>query len=165
MHVLNRLADAFGIEGVTVPMRSFPTAATIVHSNPDAMRALGLSRPKGEYLIGLARMAIDPNDRDFASIATLANDDALARLLKIRGVGRWTAEYVLLRGFGRIDIFPGDDVGGRNKLFEWFGTDGEPTYAGVLQMLKRWHPYAGLIYLHLVVNAATGGGNLAQSAV
>ena len=162
MHVLNRLADAFGIEGVT--MRSFPTAATIVHSNPDAMRALGLSRQKGEYLIGLARMAIDPNDRDFASIATLANDDALARLLKIRGVGRWTAEYVLLRGFGRIDIFPGDDVGGRNKLFEWFGADGEPTYAGVLQMLKRWHPYAGLIYLHLVVNAATGGGNLAQSA-
>jgi DNA-3-methyladenine glycosylase II len=167
MHVLNRLSDAFGIltklEGVA-PMRSFPTAATIARSTPDAMRALGLSRQKGEYLIGVAQLALDQNDRDFASIASLANDDALAQLLKIRGVGRWTAEYVMLRGFGRIDIFPGDDVGGRNKLFEWFGTDGEPTYARVGEMLKRWHPYAGLIYLHLVVNAAIGGGNLAHSA-
>ena len=167
MHVLNRLAEAFGIPAMidgAAPMRSFPTAASIAHSTPDAMRALGLSRQKGEYLIGLAQLALDPNDRDFASIAPLANDDALARLLKIRGVGRWTAEYVLLRGLGRIDIFPGDDVGGRNKLFEWFGTDGQPTYARVGAMLKRWHPYAGLIYLHLVVNAAITGTNLAQSA-
>jgi DNA-3-methyladenine glycosylase II len=166
MHVLNRLADAFGISADidAAPMRSFPTAASIAHSTPDAMRALGLSRQKGEYLIGLARMAIDGRDRDFASIATLSHDGALARLLKIRGVGRWTAEYVMLRGLGRIDIFPGDDVGGRNKLFEWFGSDDEPTYAGVAELLKRWHPYAGLIYLHLVVNGAISGTNLAQSA-
>jgi DNA-3-methyladenine glycosylase II len=166
MHVLNRLAQALGTQGEidAVAMRSFPTAAAVARSNTDALRALGLSRQKGEYLIGLALMALDPNDRDFASVGTLANDDALARLLKIRGVGRWTAEYVLLRGLGRIDIFPGDDVGGRNKLFEWFGTDGEPTYARVAEMLKRWHPYAGLIYLHLVVNAATGGAKLARSA-
>ena len=168
MHVLNRLADAFGIstdiDGVVAPMRSFPTAATIARSTPDAMRALGLSRQKGEYLIGLAPLALDPRDRDFASIGTLASNDAIARLTKIRGVGRWTAEYVMLRGFGRIEIFPGDDVGGRNKLFEWFGTEGEPTYAVVGKILKRWHPYAGLIYLHLVVNAALGSVNLAQSA-
>ncbi|MGC1400806.1 MAG: hypothetical protein WA827_19800, partial [Candidatus Binatus sp.] len=71
------------------------------------------------------------------------------------------AEYVMLRGFGRINIFPGDDVGGRNKLFEWLGEDGEPTYAGVAAMLKRWHPYGGLIYLHLIVNAVADAGFLA----
>ncbi|HEV2170060.1 MAG TPA: hypothetical protein VGR40_03880, partial [Candidatus Binatus sp.] len=136
----------------------------VARSNPDAMRALGLSRQKGEYLIGLARLALDKNDRDFASIARLDDADAFARLRKIRGVGRWTAEYVMLRGFGRIDIFPGDDVGGRNKLSEWFGTENARTYDSVSAMLKRWHPYAGLIYLHLIVNAATGGANFAQSA-
>ena len=164
MHVLNRIAEAsgmLGVERVAPPMRSFPLAATIARSTPDAMRALGLSRQKGEYLIGLAQMAIDPKDRDFASIERLGDDDAIARLSKIRGVGRWTAEYVMLRGFGRINIFPGDDVGGRNKLFEWLGVGDAPTYDRVGKMLERWHPYGGLIYLHLIVNAVAGGGHVA----
>jgi len=165
MHVLNRVAEEFGARNHA--MRSFPAAAAVARSSPDALRALGLSRQKGEYLIGLARLAIDPKDRDFASIQRLDNHDAIARLSKIRGVGRWTAEYVMLRGFGRIDIFPGDDVGGRNKLFEWFGGSGdEPTYDGVGRMLQRWHPYAGLIYLHLIVNAVAVAdrGHFARSA-
>ncbi len=164
MHVLNRLAGAFGALGEiksASPMRSFPPAAAIARSSPSALRTLGFSRQKGEYLVGLARLAIDPRDRDFASTERLADDEGIARLLKIRGVGRWTAEYVMLRGFGRINIFPGDDVGGRNKLFEWLGEDGEPTYAGVAAMLKRWHPYGGLIYLHLIVNAVADAGHIA----
>jgi len=168
MHVLNRLTETCGIpgevDGATAPMRSFPAASAVARLNPDALRALGLSRQKGEYLIGLARLAIDRKDRDFASIEALGDDDAVARLSTIRGVGRWTAEYVMLRGFGRINIFPGDDVGGRNKLFEWLGEHGEPTYDGVRQMLERWHPYAGLIYLHLVVNGLADDGHFAQSA-
>jgi DNA-3-methyladenine glycosylase II len=165
MHVLNRIAQEYGIpcevDSAAPPMRSFASAAAIASSNPDALRALGLSRQKGEYLIGLARLALDPNDPDFASIERLADADAVAHVLKIRGVGRWTAEYVMLRGFGRINIFPGDDVGGRNKLFEWLGTGDEPTYDGVRRMLERWHPYGGLIYLHLIVNAVADAGHIA----
>jgi DNA-3-methyladenine glycosylase II len=161
MHVLNRMAEAFGVRSEidgAAAMRSFPTATVVAQSDPDALRTLGLSRQKGEYLIGLARLAIDPRDRDFGSIEQLDDADAVACLSKIRGVGRWTAEYVMLRGFGRIDIFPGDDVGGRNKLFEWLGASGEPTYDGVHRMLERWHPYGGLIYLHLLVNSVAEGG-------
>jgi DNA-3-methyladenine glycosylase II len=165
MHVLNRLTDTFGIVGeansAAPPMRSFPLAGAIAQSNPDALRAMGLSRQKGEYLIGLAQLAIDPNDPDFASIFQLDDNDAIARLSRIRGVGRWTAEYVMLRGFGRINIFPGDDVGGRNKLFEWLGIGDAPTYDGVGKMLERWHPYGGLIYLHLIVNAVADAGHVA----
>lgn len=161
MHVLNRLTEAFGAR--CEAMRSFPAAAAVARSNPDALRALGLSRQKGEYLIGLAQQAIDSKDRDFASIERLADDDAIALLSKFRGVGRWTAEYVMLRGFGRINIFPGDDVGGRNKLFEWLGASGAPTYDGVATMLERWHPYGGLIYLHLIVNAVADAGHIAAA--
>jgi DNA-3-methyladenine glycosylase II len=164
MHVLNRIAEAHGapvkVQGGAVPMRSFPAAESIARSNPDALRALGLSRQKGEYLIGLAKLAIDPKDRDFASIEQLTDEDAIARLSKIRGVGRWTAEYVMLRGFGRINIFPGDDVGGRKKLFEWLGSSDAPTYDGVGKMLERWRPYGGLIYLHLIVNAVADAGHV-----
>lgn len=162
MHVLNRVAEKCGIpgggDGAAATMRSFPTAAALARSNPETLRALGLSQQKGEYLIGLARLAIDPKDPDFASIAPLADDDAIKRLSQIHGVGRWTAEYVMLRGFGRVNIFPGDDVGGRNKLFEWLGAIGEPTYDSVAAMLERWRPYGGLIYLHLIVNAAADAG-------
>jgi DNA-3-methyladenine glycosylase II len=163
MHVLNRMADAYGepvkVDGGAAPMRSFPAAESIARSTPDALRAFGLSRQKGEYLIGLARLAIDPNDRDFASIDRLGDADAIARLSKIRGVGRWTAEYVMLRGYGRINIFPGDDVGGRKKLFEWLGSSA-PTYDGVGKMLERWRPYGGLIYLHLIVNSVADTGHV-----
>jgi DNA-3-methyladenine glycosylase II len=163
MHVLNRLTEACGIpgDGADAPMRSFATAAAVARSTPDALRALGLSRQKGEYLIGLAQLAIDPADRDFASIARLDDAAAVACLSQIRGVGRWTAEYVMLRGFGRIGIFPGDDVGGRNKLFEWLGVRGAPGYDGVRRLLRRWHPYGGLIYLHLLVNGLFDRGELA----
>ena len=50
-------------------------------------------------------------------------------LLDLRGIGRWTGEYVLLRGLGRINVFPGDDVGARNRLARWLGrrpADGLP---------------------------------------
>ena len=161
MHVLNRLAEAFGMSAEVDGMRSFPLAPAIARSNPEALRALGLSRQKGEYLIGLAQLAGAPRDRDFASIGQLSDEDAIARLSRIRGVGRWTAEYVMLRGFGRINIFPGDDVGARNRLFEWLGVTDAPTYDGVGRMLKRWHPYGGLIYLHLIVNSVVDGGHVA----
>jgi len=159
MHVLNRIAEALGAK-VSTPMmssdgialRSFPTAAAIARTNPDALRALGLSRQKGEYLIELARLAANPKDRDFNSIDALGDEAAIERLSEIRGVGRWTAEYVLLRGFGRINIFPGDDVGGRNKLYQFLGETAAPDYEGVRRIVNRWHPYGGLIYLHLLVD-------------
>ncbi len=53
------------------------------------------------------------------SLVKLDNRAALERLVKLKGVGRWTAEYVLLRGLGRLDIFPGDDVGARKKLAQF----------------------------------------------
>jgi DNA-3-methyladenine glycosylase II len=48
----------------------------------------------------------------------------MVRLRALRGAGRWTAEYVLLRGFGRLHAFPGDDVGARNNLQRWLGLPG-----------------------------------------
>ena len=163
MHVLNRLTHEFGkpMRSRGIAMRSFALAEAIARANPDALRALGLSRQKGEYLINLARLGTNPKDHDFSSIGALDDAAAIERLSKIRGVGRWTAEYVLLRGLGRINIFPGDDVGGRNKLCEFLGETGAPDYEGVRRSIERWHPYGGLIYLHLLVNGLVDAGHVA----
>ncbi len=166
MHVLNRLTEAFGVSAecrLQFPLRSFPTRGrSCVLEVLTALRAFGLSRQKGVYLQGLA--CGHPSERSRLSLNRAARRRRRDRApFEFRGVGRWTAEYVMLRGFGRINIFPGDDVGGRNKLFEWFGASGAPTYDGVAAMLERWHPYGGLIYLHLIVNAVADAGHIAAA--
>lgn len=121
------------------------------------LRALGLSRSKARYLIGLAQVASD-SDVDFRSMESLDDDSAIAALSAFGGVGRWTAEYVLLRGLGRFNIFPGDDVGGRNSLRDYLGIRGELDYEGVRKAIARWHAWGGFIYFHLLVNALADKG-------
>jgi DNA-3-methyladenine glycosylase II len=75
----------------------------------------------------------------------LDGSEAIARLTSLRGVGRWSAEYVLLRGLGRVHVFPGDDVGARNKLERFLDIAARLDYDGVEQIVARWHPFAGLV--------------------
>jgi DNA-3-methyladenine glycosylase II len=75
----------------------------------------------------------------------------IERLVELKGVGRWTAEYVLLRGLGRLDIFPGDDVGARKTLAHFLGKKKPLDYDGVRRAVAGWQPYAGLVYFHLLL--------------
>jgi DNA-3-methyladenine glycosylase II len=164
LHVLNRVAAAYGrsckVDGAA--MNSFPDPRLIAPARDGDLRALGLSYPKARYLIGLAQISLDRSDPDFASLEALDDAAAAQRLLALRGVGRWTAEYVMLRGLGRLNVFPADDVGGTNKLCEWLGVRRKLDYEGVRGLLQRWHPYQGLIYLHLLVDALAGRGLVAS---
>ena len=87
---------------------------------PEKYRAIGFSHQKVRALLDLAR-AIVRRELDLESIA--GEDDSVVRqrLLELRGVGRWTSEYVLLRGLGRLHVFPGDDVGAQKRLARWLG--------------------------------------------
>jgi DNA-3-methyladenine glycosylase II len=71
-----------------------------------------------------------------------------------------TAEYVLLRGLGRTHIFPGDDVGARNNLKRWLRLEKPLDYEAVRRTLERWHPYAGLIYFHMLLDRLAEAGFL-----
>jgi DNA-3-methyladenine glycosylase II len=71
--------------------------------------------------------------------------------MELKGVGRWTAEYVLLRGLGRLDIFPGDDVGARKKLDQFLRKKKPLDYDGLHRAVAGWQPYAGFVYFHLLL--------------
>src|SRR5262249_17984401 len=71
-----------------------------------------------------------------------SDDDVRRQLLALHGVGRWTAEYVLLRGLGRLQLFPGDDVGAQKRLAQWLGRTRPLDYGGVERADEPWHPYA-----------------------
>jgi len=159
MHVVNRIAEKYGrtcdVGGLR--LHACAAASDIAGAEVEDLRALGLSRPKARYLIGLAQVA-STSALDFHSVESLADDDAIAELSNFAGVGRWTAEYVLLRGFGRFNIFPGDDVGGRNGLRDYLGLRDGLDYDGVRDALARWHAWGGFIYFHLLVNALADKG-------
>lgn len=160
LHVLNRLAANYGraIDGSAHAPFAFPDAGVIAQADVERLRELGLSRSKALYMVGLATAAADPDSSDFAALESLDDERTLASLLGFKGVGRWTAEYVMLRGLGRTHIFPGDDVGGRKLLARRLGLSRELDYPGVREALARWHPFGGLIYLNLLVDALTERG-------
>ncbi|HVJ96069.1 MAG TPA: DNA-3-methyladenine glycosylase 2 family protein, partial [Acidimicrobiia bacterium] len=86
-------------------------------------------------------------------------------LQELSGVGRWSAEYALLRGLGRLEVFPGDDVGARNNLALHLGLASALDYDGVRQTVARWAPYAGLAYFHLLAERIEAAGWLESPRV
>ena len=105
-------------------------------------RALGYSRSKGRAIIDAAR-AIRKGHLDFDGLATMNDSEVLNRLIGLRGVGRWTAEYTLLCGLGHIYQFPGDDVGAQKGLQRWLGLQRPPDYH-VRDVLRKWRPGMGV---------------------
>ncbi len=153
--LLNRLIAAYGTrlgEDAAV-VHAFPTPQVLAGTLPDALRPLGFSRQKGRAIVELAgALAGGGKALTLEALEPLPDQEAIGRLCALRGVGPWTAEYVLLRGLGRIDLFPGDDAGARNGLKAWLHLDTAPGAAAVRRILEPWHPYAGLIYFHLLLD-------------
>ncbi len=160
--ILNRLAEAYGpaaSEGGNI-VHAFPRPKDLASLEPEDLRRLGFSYQKGRALIELAR-AVTEGSLDLEGLASLDNEAAANRLREQRGVGRWTAEYVLLRGLGRLDVFPGDDVGARNNLRRWLKTRKTLDYAGIHRVMSKWSPYAGLVYFHLLLSRLAEAGHVA----
>ena len=125
----------------------------------ETLRNLGFSRQKAAALIDLAR-AVTEGRLNLENLESMDDEGALGKLQELRGVGRWTAEYALLRGLGRFHIFPGDDVGVRNRLQRWLNLRKPLDYEGVRRIMRRWQPYGGLIYFHLLLTGLEEGGYL-----
>ncbi len=157
IHLLNRLAEAYGpsVEGA----HGFPDATILARQRPEALRQLGFSNQKAEYIIDIAREIVGGRF-DTDALARLNNAAAVERLLELRGVGRWTAEYALLRGLGRLNVFPGDDVGARNNLTRWLRLRKPLDYTRIARIVSRWQPYAGLVYFHLLLGRLDNAGYL-----
>jgi DNA-3-methyladenine glycosylase II len=166
VELLNRLATIAGARFET-PRGSryaFPTAQDVARLTPAKCRAIGFSRQKVRALLGLAH-AITGRELDLELLQQRNDAVAQQRLLELRGVGRWTAEYVLLRGLGRLHVFPGDDVGAQKRLGRWLGRSRPMDYAAVHRAVKRWEPYAGLVYFHLLLDGLSDAGALESRLV
>jgi DNA-3-methyladenine glycosylase II len=164
IHLLNRLAADRGratSDGPDGP-RAFPDPEDLASLEPDDLRRHGFSSTKARAIIDTAR-AVVAGDLDLEALQGLEDGAAIERLTSLRGIGRWTAEYALLRGLGRLHVFPGDDVGAHNKLRWLFGIDTPLDHEAVGRLVARWHPYAGVVYFHLLLDSLSSAGLTVQS--
>ena len=148
--LLNRLADAYGPIARDAG-RGFPGPTDIHGADPRALRQLGFSNAKARALLEAAHR-LARGDLDLEKLEAATDDAASTALQDLRGIGRWSAEYTLLRGLGRLGVFPADDVGARNNLRRVIELDPGVGYEGVRHAVSRWAPYAGLVYFHLLLD-------------
>ncbi len=150
--LLNRLAEAYGIAVSRrhASRHAFPQPETLAQLKPVDLRTLGFSMQKARTVIGLSRLMIEgrlgPEDLENADDVAIHN-----RLCAVTGVGPWTADYVLLRGLGRLNIFPVNDSGALNGIRVWLGIKYTPDQKQLRRILAPWRPYAGMIYFHLLL--------------
>ena len=164
IHLLDRLAAVYGPEaGIRGAPPGFPTAERLAEAEPSHLRRLGFSVGKARTIIGLAR-GVASETLDLDSLAQADDEHAAAALVALPGIGRCSAEYVLLRGLGRLGVLPGDDVGARNNLRRRFELPAPAGYDEVAALAKGWWPYGGLVYFHLLLDALARGGHLEAAA-
>ena len=159
--LLKRLAMNYGISfrKGNATVYTFAQPERLAEATVQALRQLGFSRQKGGFLIELAQRVSQKNI-DLNRLENLDDEAALKELYQLRGVGRWTAEYVLLRGMGRLHVFPGDDIGARNRLRHLLNLRKPLDYEAVSRILHRWEPYRGLVYFHLLLHGLSEKGYL-----
>ena len=127
----------------------FPDPQAILEAGVPVLRDLGWSQRKADYLLGCAQ-ALLSGALDEAVLEAAPDAQVMQILSRLRGIKRWSAQYVALRGLGRLAVLPVDDVGAQKHLALWLGTP--RLDAGALQQLaRRWQPDAGMVYLMLLL--------------
>lgn len=139
IHLLNRLATRYGprVEIPGGPV-GFPGPGAIAGADAPQLRALGFPKHKAVGLVTLARkvasLAVDLEDVDSLDIA-----EARSALAGLPGIGRWSADYTLLHGLGRLEVVPGHDAVTRSR---------------------EWWPYGGLVHFHLLLDSLAAAGHI-----
>jgi len=150
--LLNRLSLMYGIEFYDGESRinAFPRPEDLLDVPESELKQLGFSHQKARTIKEVVQRVAD-GELDQEQLERATNEEVLKALQSIRGIGRWSAEYVLLRGLGRLDVFPGDDVGAQNNVQTLLGLSSRPSYERLKDITAGWKPYAGFIYFHLLL--------------
>jgi DNA-3-methyladenine glycosylase II len=131
--IYRRLTDRFGGRP--------PTPQEIVEADPDELRAAGgLSRAKTAYLQSLAEHVLR-GELELERIATLPDEQVIAELVAVKGLGRWTAHMFLIFQLERPDVLAVGDLGVRRGAERLYGLDGLPSGAELEALAEPWRPH------------------------
>ena len=124
------------------------TPRTLMKVSDEDLRAAGLSFRKIEYLRGLAEAELS-GQLGIKKLGELSDEEAIERIVQLRGFGRWSAEIYLMFSLGRRDIFPADDLALQVALGRLKGLDKRPTAKEARALTESWAPYRSAASLFL----------------
>jgi DNA-3-methyladenine glycosylase II len=150
--ILARLVAALGEGG-------FPAPDRLLAEPPERLRALGFSAGKVAALRDLAAKTLDGSVPPLAEMAVLTDEQIIARVTRVRGIGRWTVEMMLMFQLGRPDVLPVDDFGVRTGFRLAYRRRALPKPAALARYGERWSPSrtAAAWYLWRAVDLARAG--------
>jgi DNA-3-methyladenine glycosylase II len=127
---------------------TFPPSSELLAADAETLRGAGLSRAKVSFLQDLAERANDGR-LDLDSLAELSDEDVIATLTEIKGVGPWTAEMFLIFHLGRPDVVSTGDLGIRRAVQIAYGLDDLPGPTDLERIAEPWRPHRTLACLYL----------------
>ncbi len=128
----SKLEAAFG---------SPPDLKLLLAASDEDLRAAGMSRQKSSYIRSLAELVISA-ELDLGALPS-DNEEAIALLTRIKGIGRWSAEIYLLFAEGRSDIWPAGDLAVQIEIGRLLGMKDKPSEKHLRELAEPWRPYRG----------------------
>jgi DNA-3-methyladenine glycosylase II len=130
--IRSRFIERFGVPAVYA--HAFPERERVAQATEDELIGVGFSTRKAEYVVGLAR-----SDLDLDELATLPDEEVTARLVALRGIGEWTADWFLARHLARPHAWPAGDLGLRKAVTAFYG-----DVPDVRAFASHFHPFENL---------------------
>ena len=123
-----------------------PTPEKLLRLTDEEMRGAGMSKQKVIYVRSLAEAVLD-GPLDLAALPSMSDEDALAAITAVKGLGRWSAEMYLIFSLGRPDMWPVDDLAVRKGIARILELDEEPKPKALDEIGERWRPYRSAVAL------------------
>lgn len=123
------------------PRRKYLDPKHVLKTPDEKLRAAGLSRNKVAAIKDLAAKTIDGTVPSARRLAKMSDEEIIARLITVRGIGRWTVEMLLLFDLGRPDVWPVDDYGVRKGFAKTFGKRKLPKPKQLMKLGEKWRPH------------------------
>ncbi len=128
-----------------------PSAQQILDTPATVLRGIGLSNAKVSYVHNVARFAIEEGMEE-TRLGKMSNDEVVEYLTRIKGVGRWTVEMILMFTMGREDVFAVDDLGiqqSMTKLYKLKYENKKELHQAMLKIAGKWSPYRTYACMYL----------------
>jgi DNA-3-methyladenine glycosylase II len=130
---------------------AFPTPERVASIRVDDMCMCGMSRRKAEYICNIAKL-ISKNKLKVEELKHKKDEEVLQELCKIRGVGRWTAELVMIRGMGRLLVIPAADLGLRDHIaYYYLKNKKRASIDEVRQIAEKWGKWRGIAGFYITI--------------
>ncbi len=151
--LVDTLGETISVEGMEY--RAFPSPAAIAGAGIDKLREMKLSARKAEYISDIAG-SVASGSLDLDALADLPDESIVEELVKLRGVGPWTAHWLLIRAFDRPDGFPDGDLAIQRSLGALYNGGKRLTADEAVALSARWRPYRSYLVTYMFAAARQG---------